>query len=137
MSLEWHEELSVGNDMVDSGRKHLFEIINQVQYCLRTNERGKLTPLVESLSQFLKVHFSREEKIAIAVGYEQLSQLYESHLTLTMQLNQIKQKSGAVWTDLSTRQIEYFFVDLLAHIIKDDLLMKPALAKYSPSFVPG
>ena len=34
MSLEWREQLSVGNNVIDADHKHLIGIINQVEKCL-------------------------------------------------------------------------------------------------------
>lgn len=136
MSLVWREQLGVGNEQIDSDHKYLIEIINQVTHSLKTIDQGKLSVSVDNLSRFLEVHCSREEKIASAVGYEQISQLYESHVALLVELNKIKLEIGKVDMATSTEHIRVFLGELFSHIIKEDLLMKPTLKKYSPSFVP-
>lgn len=137
MTIHWHEKLSVENDWIDSDHKYLFEQINQVKQGLKTYDRSRLTNLIKDFYDFLVAHFAREEKIVRVIGNDPLlQQLYESHLTLLIRLNQIQKENGEVWKDSSIEQIGIFLGDLLIHIIKEDLMMKPTLRKYSPSFIP-
>ena len=137
MSLEWREQLSVGNDLIDSDHKYLIEIINQVNEGLKVKSLKTLTEALESLAKYSKVHFSKEEKIAAAVGYPQADKLHESHEALLLKLEQIKLEIGEEWADESIEGFSLFLREwLINHVIKEDMLIKPFLKKYSPRFDP-
>lgn len=132
MSLVWKEQLSVGNDVIDSDHKHLIKIINLVEESLVTTNRSDLTLALASLSQYSKEHFAREEKIASAAGYARVSQLNKSHEALLGKLDQAKQEIGEEWTASSAKNFTILLRDwLVNHVIKEDMLMKPALEKHT------
>ncbi|HLP97977.1 MAG TPA: hemerythrin family protein [Sideroxyarcus sp.] len=140
MALVWREQLSVGNNVIDSDHKHLIEIINMVEESLVAKDRNGLAKALDDLSQYSLVHFEREEKIAAAVGYTQVPQLNQSHQALLEKLSQIRgqiDSLGNEWSADTVRHFTGFLRDwLIDHVIKEDLLMKPVLAKYSPSYDP-
>jgi hemerythrin len=140
MSLTWREQLSVGNNVIDSDHRHLIEIINQVEQGMKAKNPAELMAALNSLFQYSQVHFIREENIAKAAGYEQVPSLSQSHQALLTKLNQIKEEIAGMGQEWSSAAVDHFasFLRswLIDHIIKEDLLMKPALQKYSPSFDP-
>jgi len=137
MSLAWREQLSVGNDVIDSDHKQLIEIINLVERSLVVMNRSELTIALGSLSQYSKAHFAREEKIARAAGYMQVPHLHQSHEALLIKLEQVKQEIGEEWTAAAVEHFTVLLRDwLINHVIKEDLLMKPLLKKQSPAFNP-
>ena len=140
MSLVWREMMSVGNDVIDADHRYLIDIINQIERSLSTKNRRELVAGLDSLSHYSQEHFAREEKIANAVGYQQVPHLSESHALLIKQLDQVKGEVGAMEQEWSPAVAEKFTLLLrswlIDHVIKEDLLMKPALQKYSPLFDP-
>lgn len=140
MSLVWREQLSVGNDVIDSDHKYLIEIINRVERSLDSKDRNELSAALDGLSQYSQKHFAQEEKIARAVGYTQVPHLSQSHEALVKQLDQVKQEIGEMGDEWSSEVIEHFTKLLrswlIDHVIKEDLLMKPTLQKHPPSFDP-
>jgi hemerythrin len=140
MALVWREQLSVGNDVIDNDHRHLIDIINRASDGLSKKNRKELLVSLESLSRYSQAHFAREEKIALAAGYEQVPKLSESHQALLKQLDQIKHEVGEMGQDWSSETAERFASLLrnwlLDHVIKEDLLMKPKLQKHSPLFDP-
>lgn len=140
MSLVWREQLSVGNNVIDSDHKFLIEIINRVEQCMALKDRRALTAALDELVQYSLVHFGREEKIAAAAGYSQTPHLNESHQALLEKLNQVRGEfdaAGAEWSPEAAGHFTAFLRDwLIDHVIKEDLLMKPVLQKHSPSFDP-
>ena len=137
MGLVWREQLSTGNDVIDSDHKHLIEIINLVEQSLETQNRSNLTLALDSLSQYSKAHFAREEKIASAAGYPRVAHLHKSHHALLVKLEQFKQEIGEEWTASAVEHFTGLLRDwLFDHVIKEDLLMKPFLKKHSPKFNP-
>ncbi|MDO8350749.1 MAG: hemerythrin family protein [Gallionella sp.] len=138
MSLVWRDQLSVGNDVIDSDHRYLIEIINRVERSLGTQNQSELSAALDSLSQYSKVHFVREEKIARAAGYTQVPGLNKSHDTLLKQLDQVRREIEEMGQEWSSTAVEHF-TNLLRswlvdHVIKEDLLMKPVLQRYYPDF---
>ena len=140
MALLWREQLSVGNNVIDTDHRYLIDIINRVEQCLITKNRRELAFELENLSKYSLVHFEREEKIALAVGYIRLPKLNESHVALLNRLNQMRAEfdgAGVEWSSEAAKKFTEFLRNwLIDHVIKEDLLMKPALMKHSPTFDP-
>ena len=138
MSLVWREQLSVGNDSIDSDHKHLIEIINLAEHSVQVRNPAQLTWALEQLMQYSKVHFAREEKFASAVGYPEVDSMHASHEALIEKLQQITQKLDG---NLTAPAVEGFVIFLrewlVNHVIKEDMLLKPYFVKRSPSFSPG
>ena len=140
MSLVWRDQLSVGNDAIDADHKYLIDIINSVEQSLTAKNRNGLTAALDKLSQYSQVHFDREEKIAAAVGYSQVAHINQSHQALLRELDRVRGEFDAMGAEWSSAAAEHF-TNLLRnwlidHVIKEDLLMKPVLQKFSPSFFP-
>jgi len=51
MSLYWRDQLSVGNDLIDSDHKYLIEIINRAEASLNAKSRRELAQALDSLDQ--------------------------------------------------------------------------------------
>lgn len=137
MGLQWRDQLSVGNDLIDSDHKYLIEIINKAEVNLKANNRAALLRVLDELSAYGKTHFEREELIAHAVGYPGAAQLHESHGNLVTALDKFRDDTGSVWTADAATQFTTFLRDwLIQHLIKEDLPMKPWLIKHSPRFDP-
>ena len=137
MTLKWREQLSVGNDLIDSDHQYLIEIINAAEHSLKTNDRAGLTVALTKLSKYSKMHFAREEKLARAIGYSQSSNEHVTHEALIWSLSHFIQEIGEDWTTSSGEHFGAFLRNwMMNHVIKEDMLMKPLLKKYSPRFDP-
>lgn len=137
MGLEWREQLSVGNDLIDSDHKYLIEIINQADAGLKSKNLSVVTQALVNLIKYSKMHFEKEEKIARAVNYPHVLVLHDSHEDLLGKLDQIKLDIGEEWTDSTAESFGIFLRNwLIDHVIKEDMLMKPFLKKFSPRFDP-
>lgn len=137
MGLDWREQLSVGNDLLDADHKHLIGVINQAELSLKSKNMPALTAVLENLASYGKIHFAREELVATAVGYPHVAQMHESHEALILRLNQVKQETGDKLSDEACEHFVAFLRDwLVTHVIKEDMKMKPYLTKHSPRFDP-
>jgi hemerythrin len=91
----------------------------------------------EQLTRYSAAHFATEEKIALAVGFPQSEHLHESHGALLEKLQHMAQEVSEVWSDESIEKFNGLLRDwLINHVIKEDMLLKPYLKKYSPRFDP-
>ena len=140
MSLVWREQLSVKNDVIDNDHRHLIDIINQIEFSLAAKDRVGLATGLDALFRYSQEHFVREERIAHAAGYEQLPHLGHAHAVLLKELAQVIREvaeMGAEWSSDTTGHLLNLLRSwLIDHVIKEDLLMKPVLQKYSPAFDP-
>jgi len=137
MSLEWREQLSVSNDVIDNDHKYLIELINRIERSLETKNLFALTEAISSLEKYSVLHFATEEKIAGAAGYPKVAHLNASHTALIEKLDQMKQGIGECWDEAASEQFITLLREwLINHVIKEDLQMKPFLAKRSPAFDP-
>ncbi|MDO9005003.1 MAG: bacteriohemerythrin [Aquabacterium sp.] len=140
MALVWREQLSVGNEVIDSDHRYLIDIVNRIEESLGNKNRKELIAGVDSLGNYSQQHFVREEKIALAAGYKQVPNLSESHAALLVKLEQVKrdvEAMGQEWSAETAKALTSLLRDwLIDHVIKEDLLMKPTLQKHSPLFDP-
>jgi len=137
MGLQWRDQLSVGNDLIDTDHKHLIEVINNAEECLRNGNRKELAVTLDELARYSNTHFEREELIARAVGYPTVEQLHDSHTKLVETLNTFRSEVTEAWTDASFNRFGTYLRNwLIQHVIKEDLPMKPWLTKHSPRFDP-
>jgi hemerythrin len=137
MGLQWREQLSVGNDLIDSDHRILIDIVNKADSSLQAMSRAGLLTALEELDKYSRVHFTLEERVAQAVGFPDLGQLHTSHILLMETLNRISQDIGEQWDQTAADQLGQFLRDwLVNHVIKEDMLLKPYLQKFSPRFDP-
>lgn len=137
MALQWRDQLSVGNDLIDSDHKHLIEIINLADHSLQTMNRAEVNTALDQLVKYSLLHFDLEEKIASAVGYPDVPHIHASHEALLVKLTEITQEIGQKWEASAAEHFGTFLRDwLVNHVIKEDMLLKPFLKKHSPRFDP-
>ncbi|PIQ54797.1 MAG: hemerythrin [Comamonadaceae bacterium CG12_big_fil_rev_8_21_14_0_65_59_15] len=137
MPIQWRDQFSVGNDLIDADHKYLLEIINKAESCLNQHQHPALVAVLEELTHYGQSHFEREELVARAVGYPKADQLHHSHDALVQSLAQFRTDLGESWTPEAGTRFAAFLRDwLVQHVIKEDLPMKPWMAKFSPRFDP-
>lgn len=137
MGLQWRDQLSVGNDLIDDDHKYLIDIINKVEVSMKANNRVELITILNELEHYGQTHFDREEVVAKAVGYPKAEQLHNSHTELIGSLAKLKNELGDTWTEEKQVQFNGFLRDwLIQHVIKEDIPMKPWMTKFSPRFDP-
>ena len=140
MGLLWCDQMSVGNNVIDSDHKYLIATINRVERSVGTKNRSEIAAALDVLSRYSRAHFDREEKIAHAIGYRQAPLVNQSHQDLLKQLDQLGGEIDAMGLDYPSGAVQHFthcMGDwLMNHVIREDMLMKPILQKYSPNFYP-
>lgn len=137
MALLWRNQFSVGNDLIDSDHQYLLEIINRAELCLQAVDAVALISVLDELVNYGKSHFDREEIVAKAIGYPKADQLHVSHTALVENLKKFRDGIGFSWSQTKIDEFTSFLRDwLIQHVIKEDMLMKPWLTKYSPRFDP-
>ncbi len=141
MSLIWTKKLSIGNAIIDAEHRNLISMVNGVSHEIKIRDGSALSQAFKLLDNWLCVHFVNEEKIAQAINFHfaqhKLAQQH-SLKELRCMKNELVAKDG-VWSDSAvahfTRSLRNWMID--EHIIKLDMLMKPALQNYDYNFWPN
>ncbi|MGB8226367.1 MAG: hemerythrin domain-containing protein, partial [Sedimentisphaerales bacterium] len=70
---EWTDELSVGNELIDSQHKRLIGFINDFYNAAdKDNNEAAIRKAVGNLTYYVKTHFSDEENLMEKYNYPQL-----------------------------------------------------------------
>ena len=144
MALAWSGELSVGNAMMDSDHKNLFDIVNNIVHAIRIRDHYSTLPQsFERLEHSLCVHFSNEENMAHAINFPFTKNEQEhKHVLRALRLMRdavvVMAAKNGIWSDEAAGHYAKFLRDWLTdHIINEDMLMKPMLQTYPYDFNPG
>lgn len=117
ITFEWEERYEIGNEMIDSQHKNLFDIANTVAHA---EDQETMELQILRLIDYTKIHFDDEEKLMAQVHYPDMSAHHELHNKLIQQLHQFEQ------IDLDTpEKVEEFlffvFGWLINHILYFDM----------------
>ncbi len=139
MGLAWAEELSVGNELIDSDHKKLITMVNGIEYMIRARDNFALPQALEQLEHWASVHFAKEENIARAIKFP-FDQHSLAHKYLLKEVQHMKDELVAkdgIWSDGAAEHYSKFLSDWLAnHVIDADMQMKPLLQSYPYDFKP-
>ncbi len=137
MAILWRDEMSVGDELIDSDHRYLICMINTVELAMVTREdNNTLTVALDQLEYYTQVHFQHEEELLEKINYPQYFNHRKSHMDLVKQLKDIKKKMFELrvnsdhYNDKLTDLVDFLRKWLLDHVIKEDLLMKPYILKH-------
>lgn len=119
----WTKELETGIPLIDKDHKVLVSILNQVYDAIGNfEERAVLGSALNSLLEYTRYHFAREERLQDVAGYPGLIAHQQRHHELAKQVQDICQRYEA---DNSTVQgaevLEFLRSWLVQHIQKHDM----------------
>lgn len=130
VKLIWSEGLSVGNATIDSEHRNLLKMINDVENAIRARDRSALPQLFELLNDSINIHFSDEEKIAQAIGFDFTHNKLE-HQYVQNELRLMREElisNNGSWSESVAEHYSCFLgAWMIQHILQEDMLMKPAL----------
>lgn len=139
MELIWYEQMSVGNEMIDSEHKQILALINEVERVIRSKDSPLVSQVLQKLEDTTRSHFANEEKIASAIHFPFEEHQLE-HLYILEEFENIKTELLANPEKWSESIAEHYFMFLSTwateHILEDDMKMKPVLANYPYDFRP-
>lgn len=131
MLMEWTEQLSVGNEAIDSEHKNLISLTNDVIRAIKARESSGLARAFEQLEHWLCLHFANEEKMAQSINFDFSNHQLAQHYVLSELrfLKGLLVARNCLWFDgaveHSTRFLKSWMID--DHIVRLDMRMKPAL----------
>lgn len=139
MGITWDDNLSVGNEMIDSDHRNLLVVVNRVEDDIRAKDHVAFSKSFALLDTYMQIHFTNEEKIAEAVNFPFNRNKIE-HLQILNELNNIKKTLDATngaWSDEIVETYSHYLSDWMCnHIINEDMLLKPVLQTYPYDFKP-
>lgn len=140
MRLEWIEELSVGNAVIDAEHRSLISMIGDVEQEICARNIPVLMGAFGLLENQLCVHFSNEEKIAQALGipFDQHRRVQQYLLReLRYMRDELAAKNG-LWSDSAIKHFSQSLGNWMIdeHILGLDMQMKPLLQTHPYDFKP-
>lgn len=141
MEFAWTKQLSVGNVIIDSEHKYLVGIANNARRAIKARDSFMLSHEFERLENWLCIHFTNEEKIARVINFD-FSQHKQEQGYALKELQHLRDELAAkdgIWCESEAERYSDFLGDWIIdrHIIKSNMLMKPALQTYAYTFWPG
>lgn len=139
MGSAWKNQWSVGNSIIDSEHRNLLAMACNLEAMIG---EGNITAISHELEQFeywLCDHFENEEEIALAAGFD-FAQNGLEHQNLLDEFHRMKEELmsyGNTLPDCAAKRYAHFLDEwLVAHILKEDVLMKPVLQAHAYNFMP-
>jgi hemerythrin len=139
--LVWREQMSVANAIIDSDHRYLLCLINAIELTCRTQQPEETLRLIlQQLVEYTDFHFRREERIQLAIGFGHLAQHEMSHQNMREYLKEICAEFEKFATERESVERLEHLLDwsrrwLVEHLLKEDMLMKPYLARLPQTFV--
>lgn len=140
MGLEWTDNLSVGNAMIDAEHRNLMVAVNSVEQALGTRDRAALSKTFDLLETYMRIHFRNEERIAEAIGFT-FSEGKLEHQQFLQEMKSLREeleRMNGIWSDdFANRYFSFLSNWITEHITKEDMQLKSALEAYPYDFKPG
>jgi len=120
-NLQWLDEYTTGNEIIDQQHRHLFDLANQLLDPLNDFQATHHKFLV--LDHFLKDHFDVEEKWMAEHNVSDLNQHKQAHALLVAELDNIGQEivRGEMNKDKILNFMHHWLYD---HFLKMDMSLK-------------
>ena len=135
MALIWRQDISVGDDSIDSDHKTLISIINTAEDVINgSGSRRDLERVLARLDQYTKEHFAREEEMQRRVGYPFHEAHKLEHRNLIRTLTEIRERVAQAKDAYSYEKVLQGLVDLLEdwlmnHVMLHDLRMRAFIGR--------
>ena len=138
--LLWHEQMSVGNAVIDSDHHYLLHLINAIELACATQQpAASLRVILRRLTDYADLHLAREERIQLAMGFTLHSEHELSHTNLREYLKDLCVEFEHLATvSEGAARLEHLVEStrrwLVEHLMQEDMSMKPLLARLPPTF---
>ena len=127
---EWTDELSVGNELIDSQHKRLIGFINDFYDATdKDNNEAAIRKAVGNLTYYVKTHFADEEKLMEKYNYPELGIHRRIHERLTQGVSQYVEKLRAGQKILNLDMAIFLKGWLEDHIAETDKKIGEFIAK--------
>lgn len=127
--IEWKDEFSVGHIGCDEDHQRLIGIINRLEEITAQDgiDNSDFGWVIGELSDYVKIHFMREESLLEQVDYSELAEHRLEHVNFAKWLDDIKKRyksNDRLDTDFA-RNLNSFLRDwMVNHILHSDMKYK-------------
>ncbi|MCU7937466.1 MAG: hypothetical protein KZQ99_21855 [Candidatus Thiodiazotropha sp. (ex Dulcina madagascariensis)] len=135
--------MSVGNHLVDMDHRLLICMINSVELALQSpgDDMARLEFSLDELEAYTDVHFDREERLQLKIGYTGHGDHKLLHRSLVDRLKEIRLSILKIGDPHqlereSPRLAELLRDWLLVHVLQEDMKMKTAFLRHPFSLAP-
>ncbi len=132
--------MSVGNDIIDQGHRHLICYINTIELVLQNpKEKDLITEALEQLHATTIKNFRIEESIQRKIGYPQTLHHRREHEKLLRQLNDVIKKideckNSEEITACAPDLVIFLRNWIVDHVLHEDMLVRPFLIRYPKAY---
>ncbi|MEO5336710.1 MAG: bacteriohemerythrin [Magnetospirillum sp. WYHS-4] len=125
-SVEWNRDLEIGIPFIDADHRTLISLLNQVAACVAANEETlTVGSVLNSLDDYVRLHFGREESLQEACGYPGLAAHRNQHQELCRRLDGVRQRFHADPAQVSLGDVHRLLKDWFArHIQAEDIPLR-------------
>lgn len=139
MGLNWAEDLSVGNEMIDSEHRNLIMVVSSVEHAIGTGNHVAMSKAFDLLDTYMHIHFRNEERIAAAASIP-FAKIKLEHRLLLKEMRYMRDEletRNGIWPDDLVKKYSRFLSSWMAdHIIREDMQLKSVLQTYPYDFKP-
>ncbi len=136
----WRKIMSVGNDKIDQGHRHLICYINTIELVLQNpKEKDLIIEALEQLQTTTVKNFRAEEAIQRKIGYPHTLHHRREHEKLLRQLNDVIKKidycrNPDEITNCAPDLVIFLRNWIVDHVLHEDMLVRPFLARYPKAY---
>ena len=118
----WKDIYSVNNEIIDKENKELFNIAQEAfAYVEEKDKTKKIKEIVTDLYDYMKTHFSHEEKFMQDINYPKSEEHKKLHREIILKINEfVKQLPTMNISDFEKELSKIIDISLVHHIIQED-----------------
>jgi len=118
---EWGDDLTVGNEFLDSDHQKLISLVNQLHTATQQGEgRTVVGEILDELLDYTKDHFQREESHMQRISYADYAAHKSEHVSLVNEVMALKAQFDAGNISVAAKVSQLLREWLSVHIMKTD-----------------
>jgi len=121
--MDWSDDYETGIKPIDDDHKRLFKAVNDLHNAYAIDDAdAHFADLFDLLSEYVDVHFAREEEAMVGMGYPNLESHIVSHQELASTVHEYAKLYRSVPRAISRKEILEFLGNWLSkHILVSDM----------------
>jgi hemerythrin len=124
--VEWTEQYSVGNTLVDAYHHIFFQMVEEFRTALVEQSPAAMEDRIAFLVDYTLMHFDSEEKLMEKVGYPDLEAHKEQHHLFREKMVELQKRYLRDPAAVKAEEVLYLIQDWFSHhILGTDMEFKP------------
>lgn len=125
--MDWKEDYSVGNALIDKQHQALFALVNEVADKVKAGNMPEIIGVIKRLATYTVEHFKDEEAIMKKAGYASFEDHQMIHAELVEKVLDLQAKLEKKQPVSMVGIIRFLSDWLKDHILQDDMAYKAAI----------